>query len=38
MGGFDKVVISSLRYEKNICSCKKKNIAIVKINISVHPD
>ena len=37
MGGFDEIVISSLWYEKNICSCQK-NIAIIKINVSVHPD
>ena len=37
MGGFDEIVISSLWYEKYIRSCQK-NIAIIKINISVHPD
>ena len=37
IGAFEKIVISSLWYEKNICSCQK-NIAVIKINISVHPD
>ena len=37
MGGFDEIVISSLWYEKNICSCQK-NVAIIKINTSVHAD
>ena len=37
IGAFEKIVISSLWWEKNICSCQK-NIAVIKIKISVHPD
>ena len=33
IGAFEEIVISSLWYEKNICSCQK-NIAVIKIKCS----